>query len=154
MGMRTKVPWLITIFVIGSVIGLLIYSARLSKKNDAEAQAVLTPYFAAISQGRFTDAWNYYSEDRKKHFSAGNFAAHYEKVQAQEGAYLRHNIYAARSSYNPFRGKSALNVDCQIFFTGRLIAVTYVISADESHRPRITSAVATSGGYARQSLPW
>jgi hypothetical protein len=141
---RNRLAFPIVIVVFAAIAGTLFFMSRggASMKERAEAE-LFTPYFTAIAEARYADAWDLLSAERRGQWSLDAFRAHWSKLMATDGPIKRHAVYGARGSI----------VDYQLFMTTGLVAITYTV-AEQDGRLRIATAVATSQHLAYTARPW
>jgi hypothetical protein len=139
---RFAIPIVLLVFL--GIGGAFWFMSRGGAAMTTRAEAeIFTPYHAALSAGRYAEAWALFSSERQREWPLAGFTEHWQKLLAEEGPIQRHEIRGARGSI----------IDTQLFLRGEMLAITYTVT-EQAGRLRLATGVATSRNLQRTRAPW
>jgi hypothetical protein len=133
--------------VLSLTAGTLLYRPISAiRERKAVETDLFTPYFAAIGDGRYAEAWLYHTPAWRSSHSLPEFTAHYQDLISTNGKISRHEVVGTSTS------SSGLTVEYQVSFRSDTVIVTYgLIPQPEAGRwgiDRAATATAGSGAVA------
>ena len=143
---RYAIP--VAVLVLSLVAGTVLYRSISSTRERHVVEAdFFTPYFAAIGQGRYAEAWKYHTPNWQMQHSLEVFTLHYKGMIAKYGTINRHSVLGTKAV------GANLTVEYQIFFESHLVPVSYeLVPQPEYSRWGIESTV--SAPDRNTALPW
>jgi hypothetical protein len=93
--------------ITGSLLYPPISASRARRAINAD---FFDPYFAAIGEGRFADAWSMHTKDWRSQNGLAEFTSHYQKRISSKGTLGTHEVVSATASGTEMR------VECDAVF--------------------------------------
>lgn len=144
---KTAAVFIIILGLIGG--GAYLYFAQRAKNRELRERAaaeLFDPYFAAIKQQSFENAYrDFTDDDYRKSFSAEQLANNYRKNVEQHGDIASYEIYSFQEK-DMFGERKRAEVPVRIYFADRsMTLVRYLIRTDETGKYKLDSAVRPQG---------
>ena len=145
----------IVFVVFAAIVATLVVNHRTSVDDGRRAETdVFAPYFGAIGEGRFAEAWAFHSDDWRQRHPEAEFTGYYRKLLADEGPVVSRNVWGSRRLGLPVVGSPGVVVDYQLGLKGAFYAITYTLVPTSDGRLLIDAGVSTSGNMRLVSRPW
>ena len=144
------------VFVVFAAIAVTFgvnYKTARDDSRRAETE-VFAPYFDAIGDERFAEAWAFHSDDWRQRHPEAEFTGFYRKLLADEGPVVSQNVWGSRRAGLPFVGSPGIIVDYQLGLKAAFYAITYTLVPTSDGRLLIDAGVSTSGNMRLVSRPW
>ena len=145
------------VFAVFGLIALAYVANVLTARSDRARieLEVFAPYFTALNEGRYPEAWALHTVDWRGRHPESEFTDFYKKLLADEGPVDSRNWYGSRRLGLPWLGAPGTVVDYQIYLKKSFYTVSFTIVAGADGRYLIDRGVATNGNMRLENaLPW
>ncbi len=145
------------VFAVFALLALaLAYNFSTARNDHARIEPeVFAPYFTALNEGRFAQAWAFHTEGWRGRHPEAEFTEFYTKLLAKEGPIDSRVWYGSNRLGLPWLGAPGTAVDYQIYLKRSFYSISFTVVPDPDGRFLIDRGVATNGNMRMENdLPW